>query len=103
MQRGVRARRDDRVVRDHQNGFAVLAHELFDERHDFVGALAVEVAGRLVAKEESWVRNNSASDRHALFLTSGKLPRVMMHAVGEADDGERSLHVLPAVRTGKLG
>src|SRR5579864_107116 len=103
MERGVSARRNHGVVRHHQNGFAVLAHKLLDERHDLVGALSVEIAGGLVAKQERRVRNNGAGDSHALLLTSGKLPRVVIHAVSQADHRECRLHVLAALRAGEFG
>src|SRR2546428_677565 len=38
-----------RVVRHHQHGLAVVAHEQVDEVQDLVRALAVQVAGGLVA------------------------------------------------------
>src|SRR6266851_6997229 len=103
MQCRVCARGDDRVVRDHQNGFVVLADQLIDEGHDFIGALAVQVARGLIAKQESRVRDDGARDGDALFLSAGKLPRIVIHAVGEIDDGESGFHVLAALRLGKLG
>src|SRR5712692_6938399 len=103
MQCRVRASRNDRIVRDHQDGFAVLAHKLINQRHDLVRALAVQVAGGLIAKQESRVRDNGASDSDALLLSAGKLARVVMHAIGQIDDAERGLHVLAALRFRELG
>ncbi len=90
---------DDGIVRDHQDGFPVPVHKFLDESHDFVSALAVQVAGRLVTEEESGIGNNGASDGHALFLAAGKLPRVMLHAIGKTNNRERGFDVLAAVGT----
>ena len=63
------AGRNQRIVRDHQDGLVVLADQFLDQRHDFIGALAVEVTRRLVAKEKSRVRDNGACDGDALLLS----------------------------------
>ncbi len=56
--------------------------EFLEQGHDFVGALAVQIAGGLVAKQEGGVRDNGAGNGDALFLTAGKLTRKVVHAVG---------------------
>jgi len=43
------ARRYDRVVSHHEHRLAVFPNQLFDQRHHFVGALPVQVAGGLIA------------------------------------------------------
>ena len=53
----------------------MLANKPLDEIHDFVGALAVEVARRFVAQQESGVGNDGARNADALLLSSGKLAR----------------------------
>src|SRR5712691_8699603 len=103
MQRRVRARGNYGIVRDHQNRFVVLADQLVNEGHDFIRALAVQVAGGLIAKQESRVRDNGASNGDALLLPAGKLARIVMHAIGQIDDAERGFHVLAALRFRELG
>ena len=73
MEHHVRARRNQGVVRDHQHGLVVLAHQLLDQRHDFVGALAVEVAGGLVAEQKRGIGDDGAGNGHALLLSAGEL------------------------------
>ena len=71
--------------------------------HDFVGALAVQVAGRLVAEQESRVGDDGAGNGDALLLSAGELARIMIHALGEADDAERGFNVLAPLGFGELG
>ena len=85
VQRGVRAVRHDRVVGDHEHRLAVLVDQRFNQLHDFGGAFAVQVAGRLVAQKKSGIGNDGPRDGYTLFLSAGKLPRIMMHTVGEID------------------
>ncbi len=91
MQCRVCACGNNRVVRDHQNRFVVLADQLIDEGHDFIGALAVQVAGGLVAEEERGVGDYGASDSDALLLSAGELARVVMHAIGQIETTPRAV------------
>src|ERR1700726_3967059 len=74
-----------------------------DQLHDFVGTLAVQVAGGLVAKEKRGVSDDSARNGHALLLSAGELARIVVHAFREADDAERGFDVLTALGLGELG
>src|SRR5258707_10240883 len=94
---------DDRVVRDHQHGLAVLLHQAMDQLHDFIGAFAVEVAGGLVAEEKGWVGDDGAGDGYTLLLSAGELARIVVHAIREADDAERGFDVLAAIGSRELG
>src|SRR5712664_942335 len=103
MQCRVCAGGNHRVMRDHQNRFVVLADQLVDKSHDLIGALAVQVAGGLIAKQEGRVRDDGPRDGDALFLPPGKLPRIVIHAVGEIDDTESGFHVFAPLRLRELG
>src|SRR5260370_39639864 len=74
-----------------------------DQLHDFIGAVAVEVAGGLVAEEKGWVGDDGAGDGYTLLLSAGELARIVVHAVGEADDAERGFDVLAAIGSRELG
>src|SRR5215470_10439360 len=102
-QSGIGALSDNRVMRHHENGLPVLLYELIDQIHDFVGALAVQIAGRLVAEEESGIGDDSASDSYTLFLSARKLPWIMVHTVSQSDNVQRCLDVLAPFRLGELG
>ena len=95
--------RGQRVVGHHQHGLAVLAHEPVEQLEDLVRALAVEVAGGLVAEQERGIGHDRARDAHPLLLAAGELPRVVLHAVAEADDVQRRLHVPAAIRLREPG
>src|SRR6266705_813531 len=91
-----------RVVRDDHDGLAVLAIEHLQETQDLVGGLAIEVAGGLIAHQQLRVGHQRARDRHALLLSAGQLPRLVLGAVGEADHLEGDRDVLPALRGRQL-
>ena len=89
VQRPLRPRGGVRVVRDHDDRLAVLAVERLQQVEDLVAGLAIEVAGRLVAQQQRRVGDDRAGDADALLLAAGELPRVVLRAVGEADDRQR--------------
>jgi hypothetical protein len=54
----------------------------FDDRHAGRG---IEIAGRLVSEDDRRARRNGAGDRHALLLTAGKLGRIMIDPMRQAN------------------
>src|SRR5260370_24667336 len=103
MKRGVRACGNHRVMGDHEDGLANLSDKFLDGRDDFVSAPAVQVPSRLVAEKKCRVGDDGAGDGNALLLTAGELARIMVHAVGKPYDTESGVHMLAALRGGKLG
>ena len=87
-----------RIVRDHDDRLAVLAVERLQQVEDLVAGLAIEVAGRLVAEQQRRVGDDRARDADALLLAAGELPRVVLGAVGEADDLQRDARRASAAR-----
>ena len=87
-----------RVVGDHDDGLAVVAVEQLQQAQDFLGRMAVEVAGRLVADQQGRVGDDRARDRHALLLAAGEFVRAVRAAVGQADQLQRDLGVALALR-----
>ena len=75
-----------RIVRHHDDRLAVLAVERLQQVEDLVAGLAVEVAGRLVAEQQRRVGDDGAGDADALLLAARELARVVVGAVGQADD-----------------
>src|SRR5580698_664578 len=69
----------------------------------FISTLAVQVAGRLVAKQVRGICNNRSSYRDALLLSAGELTRVVVHTFAKTDDAERRLDVRLAVGLRELG
>ncbi len=57
-------------------------------------ALGVQVAGRLVGHQQQRIVDDRAGNRHALLLAAGELPRIVIHAVRQADDLQHGPHVL---------
>ena len=73
---------------DHDDRLAELAVEQAEQPQDLVGALAVEVAGRLVGDDQVGVGDDRPGDRDALLLTAGELAGVMVLPPFEAHDPE---------------
>src|SRR5579884_3139329 len=79
-----------RVMRDHNDGLAELAVEGLHQIENFLGALGVEIACRLVGHQHAGIGNDGPGDGNALLLSAGKLARIMLIAVLESDDAQRS-------------
>jgi hypothetical protein len=78
----------ERVVRHQEYGFFVILREPLDKFQDFISAMSIQVTGWLIAKQKSWIGDDSARNCHALFLSAGKLPRIMLHAIRQADESQ---------------
>src|ERR687898_3495831 len=85
----VAAGTDLEIVRDEHHGLPPLRVEPAQDAEDLGGARRVEIAGRLVAKDQNWVVDQRAGDRHALLLTAGELHRAMASPVTQTDRGKR--------------
>ena len=59
---------------------------LWKTRHDLLGGLRVEVAGRLVGEHELGLVDQRAGDRDALLLAARELARLVVLAAGQPDD-----------------
>ena len=67
--------RRDRVVGDHHDGLAELAHGLAHEGEDLGAGAAVEVAGGLVGEDDLGPAGEGPGHGHALLLAAGELAR----------------------------
>ena len=84
----MRAARQLRIVRDHDDGGAHLVDAL-QQVHDLARHQRIEVARGFVGEHQLGVAGNRARDRHTLLLAAGQLRRHMIHARGQADDLQR--------------
>ena len=94
MHRARRAGRGVRIVRDHDDGLAVLAVERLEQAEDFVAGLAVEIAGRLVAEQQRRIGDDGARDADALLFAAGKLCADNAVRCERPTTFKRGLHVL---------
>jgi hypothetical protein len=60
-----------RIVRDHDDGFAVITIESLQQIKNLVTGFAIEIARRLVTEKECRIRHNRAGNPDSLFLPSG--------------------------------
>jgi hypothetical protein len=91
------------VVRDHHDGLAEFAVQLVQQVQHLGGGHAVEVAGGFVGDDQRRVGHQCAGNGHALLLAAGELVGVVVHAVGQADHGQRRLHVAAALGAAQRG
>ena len=91
------------IVRDHDDRLLKLAIEQLEQLEDLAGGGAVEVAGRLVGHEQVGIGDDGPGDRHALLLAAGKLARIMVLALLQADDPQRRHHVLAPLAARQAG
>src|SRR5665647_3564959 len=82
------------LVRDDDDGVAPVGKAL-EQRHDFRAGLGIEISRRLVREQDGRLVDERAGDGDALALSAGKFVRLVMHAVGQADAGQRFKRELP--------
>src|SRR5512147_774106 len=75
------------VSHHHDRGSFVLVKR-FQDVHDVVPHLAVEVSGRLVGEQELRFADDGPSYRNALLLAAGKLSWKVMNTRGKPDAGQ---------------
>ncbi len=63
----------------------LLLLQLEQQRRDRVGRCAIEIAGRLIAQQQSRTANERARQRDTLFLAARELTRKMRHAMRQPD------------------
>ena len=68
-----------------QNDRAPFGVQLFEQRQDFVAALAVQGAGGLVGENHRRVIHQRARNGDPLLLAAGKFRRAMIGAVAETE------------------
>src|SRR5690349_5968780 len=73
------------VVRDHDDRLVKLPLELCKEKQDLFRRCGVQVARRFIRDQNRRVGDNGTRDCDALLLTTGKLSRIMFHAVCQTD------------------
>ena len=69
VQNAVRVLGDVVLVR-HQDDRIPLAVEMVEQPHDFLRRLRIEIAGRLVCKDDRWIIHQGAGNGDALALTA---------------------------------
>ena len=93
----LRIRGDVLLVRDHDDGDAVLV-ELLENGHDLNAGSAVEIAGRFVRQQYLGLVDQRARDRDALLLTAGKLTRKMVLTTREPDRCKHAIRFFAELR-----
>ena len=99
MNDAMRKLRDICFVSDKHDGISA-GVKLIEKRHDFEARLGVQVARRLVCKDDRRVIDKGASERNALALTPRELTRLVHHARFEPDIDEGLLRARDAFRGG---
>ena len=95
VERTVGARRDIRIVSDDDEARAGAAVELEHQVEHLLGAVAVEIARRLVGKDGRGRGDERPRQRHALAFASRKLARPMQDPLGQAHPLEQRGRLRP--------
>jgi hypothetical protein len=73
----LRVLRDTGIVSDEHDGVAGIVQRA-KQGHNLCGGGAVQVAGRLVRKEDTWIGNYRTRNGQALTLAARKLPGLVL-------------------------
>ena len=88
MQRPARAIGGVRIVRHHHDGLAVVGIQRLQQLEHLVAGLAIEIARRLVAKQQRRIGDDGPCDADALLLSAGELARIVFRPVRQPDHFE---------------
>ena len=102
VQSSLGAFRGMRVVRHHHDGFAVVTVESLQQIENLFAGFAVEVSRGFVAEQQRRIRHDRAGDANALFLASGQLARIVLHAIREPHDFQGDGNSFPPLRLRQL-
>ena len=91
-----------RIVRDHDDGLAMLFVQRLQQVKDFIARLAIEVTRGLVAQQERGIRDDGACNAYALLLATREFARLVLDAIAEAHECERRVHALESIRLSQL-
>src|SRR5204862_1091438 len=89
------------VVR-HDDDRRPVAIQPFEKRDHLGARSSIELARRLVGKEQCWSIRQRARDGDTLLLAAGQLSRTVVASLGQSNIGEKlasSLAALPLLRT----
>ena len=81
---------------DQNDGEPLLAVERDQRFHDLVRGARIEIAGRLVGKQQAWRIDQRPRDRDPLLLATGKLAGRVALALAQAHESQRGARPLDA-------
>src|SRR5262249_33356373 len=90
------AARGQRVVRDHQRGLALIAHEAIVHIEQRDALTPVGAAGGVATRAKCRIGGVGEGSADALLLSEGELPRVVAHAIAQPRDLELRLDLAAA-------
>ena len=93
----LRVARHALVVRDEDDGQALLLVEPLQHPQHFLGRARVEIPGRLVGEQQFRAVDECPGDGYALLLAARERGRLVVHTVGQADEPQHRLRVALAV------
>ena len=99
----VGVRRGMWIVRDHHNRLVKILVQTFQDFEDFSGRMAIEVAGRFVSQQQSWIADDGTGDGDTLLLTTRKLLGKMVHSVFETNQFQGRHHMFATLLGIELG
>jgi hypothetical protein len=93
---GLRGQR--RIVGYQDEGYVVLAVEVFHQVEYMLAVFGVEISGRFVGEQYLWRVGKGAGDGDTLLFAARELGRVMVAAIDQVDLSEKLVGPRPNVR-----
>ena len=81
----------------------MLAIECFEQQQDFIGRLPVQITGRLIADQQSRIRDQRTGDSHPLLLTARQFTRFVICPIGQSNDLECDVCITAPLGSGQPG
>ena len=83
--------REALIVSGDERGTSLVSNQAQELAKDYVGRMLVEIAGRLIGKDERRTVRKRTGNRHALLLATGELRWTMIEPILEAKRAEQVL------------
>jgi hypothetical protein len=94
--------RDLRIVGHEQKRLALLLHDPPKQFESAPGILAVQVSGRLIGQDDTWIVREGTRDGHPLLFATGKMAARPFRLFPETDFVEEKLRTLDHFRFAQL-
>ena len=92
-----------RIVRDHHDRLVEVFIQALQNLQHFRSRMTVEISGRLVSEQQSWIADNRPSDGHALFLPTGELLGQVVDTIFQSNQFQSGHDVVAALLGSQFG
>src|SRR6056297_2123610 len=94
----VHAAGDFLTMGDQNHGQVMFRMQIIEQLYDFFGGAAIQIAGRLVGKQQPRSHDQGAGNGDTLLLPTGKLSRLMLETLRQTDRLQQVFRALARLR-----